>query len=40
VSAQQSRIKRKGEAMYLNNIVRKKDEKFKSLITYISGILS
>lgn len=26
--------------MYLNNIVRKKDEKFKSLITYISGILS
>ena len=32
VSAQQSRIKRKGEAMYLNEIVQKKDNKFKELV--------
>ena len=35
VSAQQSRIKRKGEAMFLNKTVTEKDEMFKELIKYM-----
>jgi len=36
VSAQQSRIKKKEEVIFLNKAVREKDEKFKEMIEYVT----
>lgn len=39
ISAQMSRIRKKGEAMYLNNIVKKKDDKFKKFVDVVTHLL-